>query len=271
MITFADNERVASWVLEHLVEHYDPSGTIGVFSKLVEERRRALHIIYHGGPLSWVLPQAMAIREFSRLGGGSRAPFGVFHRAFFWIPGLKLLPEAFVNAEPVEGFNHLVRILRDGPYTDIGIYPEGANAVYSDGRTVQEFKSARFIELSLLTGFQICLTVFTGADTHTRWVRLPKPLLRLLGRLPLYDSERLVALQHFVAPRFGRSRSARFQTAFYDPRLSLSDLSDQRSEREGQLWSEARSVRRVMQEMLDDLWAGSEGRVEHAEAVHSPL
>src|SRR4051812_36397088 len=109
--TFANAQLLAKLAAALLVSDLDYAESEQVIKQLIRSGKRALHVFYHGHALSWIPMAAVAIAKTCELGGGHRRPFAVFHRMFFDLPGLSIIPRTVANSERVANIDELITIL----------------------------------------------------------------------------------------------------------------------------------------------------------------
>lgn len=253
LITLSDIRKIMDLIVLMFTDNIDSQLSSEALSQLVKNNWRTIHIFYHGHMWSWIIFHAIIVRDLIEAGGGNRVPFGIFHKFLANGPFLKKVLRKFANVEPIYGFAHLKEILSSGPYTDVGIYPEGHNAFFSDGKTVQKFVSDRFVELAIETDFKICIHVFSGARFHYFPIMLNSVTKKVYQMLPLFEEKLLSTQEELKIPILRKIPLVRSKSEVFIVNLKKEELSNTPAIRKKQIHEEANRVRERMQQMLNEV------------------
>lgn len=221
--------------------------------ELCSDAGRLMHVFFHGSSVG----QAAIINSFpgymEKHGFGERVPLVVAHDILFKIPGLNYFTRK-MNAAPLDrdGYEAL---LEECNHTDFIIFPEGDNCFFSDGLTVEDFRSTAFLEYALKFDMKIITYSYVGANT-------------VLSRKAYDDINPLgKRILKWVHPSFDERAEGRniFYTTFkpiedikcayaaYKPLLTYDKLHSDPGKRKAQLLKEGVRLAKQMQKGIDKL------------------
>lgn len=219
----------------------------------LEEHPRLLVVLNHG-PALGPLPALTALGQaFLDAGGGERVPFGITWRGFYRLPLLNRLAGRLTQATGELGVDEAVARLREGPWTDCCLMPEGDLANLGNGLDVQPFRSSRFVELSVRAGVPMLLVAHQGTEALGRSVEVPDGLLGLRRWLPEHLRQPLARHRQLSVPWLlnGRIKHLRMICELYQPELTEADLEGQSGP--VRLSREAQQVRSRLQRLVNQL------------------
>lgn len=210
--------------------------------------------INHATPLSWIPAVTFLTTKAVEAGGGDKVTFGVIDRVFFSNPLTKPIAEYITQSDHPRGFNELKGHFESLDRANLVVFPEGARTFFGDLSQIQEFRSPRFIELSIRTQTPILLAVHKGSENWNLPLQLPRewgaflmPFAPFFGKNILNFGALNIPLRLHKIPRFS------MQLHLYMPSLYESDLAENEHERRHQLNEEGEKIRALMQEMWEKL------------------
>lgn len=260
MRRLADYEPILANLLRSMAKDigfYSNPSLTDVFS----EHSRLIVAINHATPLSWLPSVAcLAVHACAR-GGENRRPMGVIDHFFFQVPFLKQAAQFLTQTDGPLSYRDLAKRFAETGDIDLVVFPEGSNCFFGDPSEVQEFRSPKFIELSIETGAPILVAAHTGSEHWALSLPVSDDIARYLNLLPrfAYDflESRVKKTGRLVLPMMPLPMD-RFDMAceVYRPKLQPGDLEGDRDRRRAQLFEEAENIRQIMQRLIEDLRSG---------------
>lgn len=226
--------------------------------ELFSEHPRLIVALSHGTPLGWLPSAAVLGLEALSSGGHHRIPLGVMDDFFFHLPMVREIARWITQAEKPLSYRDLADRFRGEEEVDLVLFPEGSNCFFGLPDEIQEFRSPRFIELSVETGVPILIGVHRGSENWSATLPVPESLINKVSFLPeavaSFLESRLRKTGLFTLPLIPRPME-RFEMRceLYRPRLALGDLSLDPAQRRQQLLSECEAVRGRMQELRKEI------------------
>ena len=209
-------------------------------------------VLNHSTPLSWLPAICLLTEKICEGGGEARVPVGVMDKFFFQNPLFKPVAERLTQFNCFPSFEDIIKKAND--FTDVAIFPEGSNCFFGRGEIIQPFRSPRFIELALKMKAKIFIVVHRGSEDWAHSVRVQGRDLPFQAYLPGWLNEKIQQGGFFVIPKIPKKiRQFRMTCDFYEPSITIDELSRHRGTKMKQLWSEAELVRIRMQEMFDSM------------------
>lgn len=226
---------------------------------------RLVVAVNHSTPLSWIPPICLLTEKACENGGGDRIPRGIVEKLLFMVPGLRILAEYLSQSDRPQSFDEILRDFSASERTDLVVFPEGAGALFGDLKSIQPFRSPRFVELAIRAQAPILLVAHRGTEFWNTLFPVPKDITPYISMVSSFFGKRMGEEQYLNLP-LNLKRIPRFSmiTKLYLPALYESDLSGDPRERRRQIEAEAENIRLVMQEMFDELGA------RHAELLQPP-
>lgn len=215
---------------------------------------KVVHAISHAGTLGWI-PAILALLRVSLAEGGSeRKALGIFHRGLYRFTVSRwVLRTVFQSTEPPT-FARVIEAFRQGPISDIALFPEGDNCVLGDVYEIRPFRSPKFVELALAADAPILITVHRGAEEWGRDFYIPGWMLRWVRMIePAYVRPLMKNPVLNLPARLTRIPKFSLHSTLYFPRLSYDQLSSRPRERWFQLHAEAERVKSLMIALLKDM------------------
>jgi hypothetical protein len=252
-VTLKAIDKVLRPSLNNFVQRVSFESEVEVW-RMLNDYPQLIHIMNHGPMLGpWPAAAYLAKKAVDN-GGGDRTPFGMFHRTFFKIPGLKQYIAKKFNSDHPFTFEEILDEFEAGAYTDFMVLPEGDFCNFGDMTRLRPFRSHRYVELAVRLGAPIAITAHRGTELWAIETRLDNFSLALAKRLlpksfGWIAQDRVLNLQTlpFTIPYF------RMKVALYHPELKASDLSQDPDTRAKQIEEESNKVRAKMEQMLQEL------------------
>jgi hypothetical protein len=218
------------------------------------EHPRLIHVMNHGPMLAPYVAGVHLAHQLAVSGGADRRPFVAVHRRLFMLPGVRQLIEGGFGAIRPLTFKDIVDGLRDGPYHDFLVLPEGDNEFFGDMRTIRPFKSHRFIELAVELGIPILISAHRGTEDWALSLRLDDRTTSFLSKLSPTLAQRfaddpIFNIQGIPLP----IHALRMRSSVFVPTLQPGELSPNPRQRRLQILHESRAARAIMQRLLDEL------------------
>lgn len=220
---------------------------------LCKDAGRLMHLFFHGSSVG----QSAIISSFpsymEKHGLGERVPLVVAHDILFKIPGLNYFTRK-MNAAPLDraGYESL---LEEGKHTDFVIFPEGDNCFFSDGLTVEHFRSTAFLEYALKFDMKIITYSYVGANTQLNSKAYDdiNPLGKYIMKWvhPSFD-DRATGRKLFY-PTLKPIQDLKCSYSKYTPLLKYDKLHKNPSKRKAQLSKESTRLSKHMQADIDKL------------------
>lgn len=215
---------------------------------------RMVVVINHATPLSWIPSMALLATEYAKAGGGDRIPRGIADKWFYSNPFTKVIAEYITQSSEPQNFEQLVETFMTADKADLVIMPEGANAFFGRVDKVQEFRSARFVEIAIKAKAPILIVAHKGSESWSIPLELPKSVAEMVKPFSKFFGEKLEQMEGFNLPLIPKKmRKFSMACRLYAPALYESDLSPIDSEKRAQLEQEAELIRELMNDMIDSL------------------
>ncbi|GIV23267.1 MAG: hypothetical protein N3A68_02130 [Bacteroidia bacterium] len=221
---------------------------------ILQNHPKVVHAISHAGTLGWI-PAILALLKIALMEGGkNRKALGVFHRGLYKVTLSRwILRSVFQSTEPPT-FAKVITAFKEGPITDVALFPEGDNCVVGDVHEIRPFRSPKFIELALAAQAPILVTVHRGSEEWGKDFYIPSWMLRWVARWqPSYVRPLMKNPILNLPTRLTRIPKFSLHSALYFPRLAYEELSSRPRERWFQLQSEAQQVKRLMEALLQEM------------------
>jgi hypothetical protein len=246
----ADYSEFLSVLRKSFVEHYEFSSEQDLKEILLKETRLII-AANHSTPLSWLPAMTTLAHEFEMAGGGDRSPRAVIDRWFYLNPVTAWMASYLSQYHQPQSFDELLADFSGTKRTDLVVFPEGANTFFGDVREVQEFRSSRFIELSILASAPVLIVAHTGSEDWSLPVAIPPEWIAYVLPFSKFFGEGLMKARAFNLPFFPKKiENFRMRCALHRPSLQASELSSDPSERKQQIRAEADLVREKMRDLL---------------------
>lgn len=208
----------------------------------------------HSTPISWIPAMALLAVEASKNGGADRVPRGIVDRFFYSNPLTLQIAKYITQSDKPLNFEELVHSFKDQTRSDLVIMPEGANTFFGDLLKIQDFRSSRFIELSILCQAPVLLAVHRGSEIWAQNVKVPKSLGSLTSIVSPFFGRKIHEHENINIPiPYQRISSFRMKCELWVPPLYESDLSSDPHHRKQQISELAEQVKDRMQEMFDSI------------------
>lgn len=205
----------------------------------------------HATPLSWLPAMTTLAHEYEKAGGSDRSPRGVIDKWFYSNPWLTKVAEYLSQYDRPQSFEELLADFSTADRTDLIVFPEGANTFFGDVHSVQEFRSSRFIELSIRAEAPILLVVHAGSEGWSLPFFVPPEWIALVAPYSKFFSEGLTKFQSLNLPWLPKKISKfRVKCVLYRSPLTAIDLLSDEQDRREQIREEAEKVRKIMQDLL---------------------
>ncbi len=219
--------------------------------ELFSEHENLIFIANHSTPLSWLPTICLLGTEAVRNGGESRTPIGVMDKFFFQVPFLKTMSQFLTQSSVMWSFEEIKDRLISSSYMDLMLFPEGSNCFFGEPSEIQEFRSPRFVELSIMTGTPIVLVVHQGSESWAQALDIGESLLPFSQFIPSYVQKKINETGVFTLPLVpGSIEAFKMSCVLYKSPLKPEDLSQNIDERKSQIKEEAEKVRQLMIKQL---------------------
>jgi hypothetical protein len=208
----------------------------------------------HATPLSWLPAMTTLAHEFEKAGGGDRSPRGVLDKWFYTHPLLTRAAEYLSQYNRPQSFDELLTDFGQAERTDLIVFPEGANTFFGDVHEIQNFRSSRFVELSIRSGTPILLVVHAGSEDWSLPVHIPPEWIAYVLPFSKFFGEGLLKAQALNFPWWPKKISRfRMKCRLYQSALKTSELSADPDTCRSQVQDEAQKVRTAMLELLAEI------------------
>ncbi|MGZ5278730.1 MAG: hypothetical protein ACXWC9_02235 [Pseudobdellovibrionaceae bacterium] len=208
----------------------------------------------HATPLSWLPSMTTLAHEFEKSGGGDRSPRGVIDRWFYSNPLTAFMAEYLSQYNKPQNFDDLLADFSKSDRTDLVVFPEGANTFFGDVHDVQEFRSSRFVELSIRAHAPILIVVHAGSEKWSLPVEIPPEWVAYILPFSKFFGEKIMKAQVLNFPWWPKKISNfKMKCRLYRSRLQESDLSSDPELRKDQIRNEAEHVRQLMRELIKEI------------------
>lgn len=215
---------------------------------------RLIAILNHSTPLSWIPAICLLATEVCAHGGGDRIPRGIVDKWFYSNPATRWVAEYVTQSSTPQSFEQILSDFRSAERTDLVIFPEGAYAFFGDPAEISEFRSSKFIELSIRTGSPILIAVHKGSENWSLPLHLPKELSSWIAPYSKFFSRGLLLGKALNLPLpIKKIPHFKMHLKLYSPALYEADLSEDPVQRRSQTEQEAENIRQLMHEMFEAL------------------
>jgi 1-acyl-sn-glycerol-3-phosphate acyltransferase len=222
--------------------------------QIFEQENKLIVAFNHAAPLSWIPAVSLLTKEVVAAGGGDRIPRGIMDSFFFQFAPLKPLAKWITQSDENLNFDQLVENLATADQTDLVVFPEGSNCWFGSSHEIQEFRSPRFIELSIRTGAPILLAVHSGSESWGQVIKFPPTYSAIIPFLPSW-AQRGISKNGVVNMPMPPVplEDFRMHCEIYRPKLKVEELAEDKHERKKQLQEEAQVIRHLMETSLANL------------------
>jgi hypothetical protein len=214
-----------------------------------------LIVALNHGPMLGPLASTIVLNKlYMENGGGDRKPIVIMWRMFYQIPLYKYAFQYISQVDRGLNFGEFLCKMKEEGFTDLYVKPEGENCNYGDGVEIQPFLSPRFVEFALELNSPILVVVHKGSEQWAKTVPVSDRFDVLLKRLPKKSYDRIVESRLLSIPFLvKRLPELKVKYKLYQPQIAASNLKGDIAQRNALLESEAKNVRILMQEMMDEL------------------
>jgi len=226
---------------------------VSALKAVLAEHPRLLIVLNHG-PMLGPVPAAVALGQAALSGGGAeRVPFGIAWRGFYRLPLVRQLAGRLTRAEKELNVFDAVARLKEGPWTDCVIMPEGELCNLGNGVDVQPFRSGRFIEVAVRAGVPILMVAHLGTEQLARPLEVPRLNGALSRWLPSHLQQPLARSGMVSLPWLldGRIDQLRMTFALHQPALTQEVIDSPQGPRA--VSREAQQVRAGLQRLVNQL------------------
>lgn len=208
----------------------------------------------HATALSWIPAISLLTTQVVEAGGCERLSLGVMDKFLHANPLTRPLAEYITQSREGRSFDELLADVQKRDQVDLVIFPEGARTFFGSLDEIQEFRSSRFLELSIRAQAPLLLAVHRGSEHWNLGVPIPREWGSFLLPFSSFFGEGLLKSGLLNLP-FRLQKIPRFamRLHLYSPTLYESDLAENPAERKAQLQEEGDKVRALMQEIWDGL------------------
>lgn len=230
--------------------------------EIFAENRRLIVAINHGTPLGWLPSAALLALEALAAGAHERVPMGVMDGFFFDVPVLREFARWLTQTESRLSYEEVSARFLERENVDLVLFPEGSNCFFGPPEEIQEFRSPKFVELSVLSGAPILICVHRGSEGWSLTLPVKDEWTRKLEFLPAglsaFLSERLLRSGLFTLPLWPSPMSHfEMRCELYSPRLSARELSRETATRRRQIHEESEMIRTRMRQLRDQFFLTS--------------
>lgn len=222
-------------------------------ARILAENPRLLIMGNHGSALGLTAATVGLLELLRRHGGAKRKPLVVTWRHYYKMPLIKYPISYLTQTNKALSAEQFVSTFIDGGFTDLLVYPEGENAMFGDGVTLQPFLSPGFIELALKIDVPILIVAHAGTRRFAKEIPISPRQARWLRFLPERSQQQLEKSGSVNVPRLlsGPARKLTYSFQLYHPSLALDALAPlDEARRKEALWRESDKVRDLLLEML---------------------
>lgn len=217
---------------------------------LFKDHSNLIFVANHSTPLSWLPTICLLGTETARNGGENRTPIGVMDKFFFEWPVFKPLSEFLTQSAVLWSFDEILDRLNNSENLDLMLFPEGSNCFFGEPSEIQNFRSPRFIELSIMTQTPVVIVVHEGSENWATALDVGEKLVPLTQYFPNYVQKKIDETGILTMPLIPFTIEAfKMTCAIYRPTMTKDDLSDDLPTRKQQVREEAEKVREFMQKM----------------------
>lgn len=215
---------------------------------------RLIVIFNHSTPFSWVPAMALLATECAKSGGDDRIARGIVDRFFYSNPMTLQIAKYITQSDKPLNFEEIVDSFKDQERTDFVILPEGANTFFGDLQKIQDFRSSRFIELSILCQAPILLSVHKGSEIWAQNIHVPHQVGSIVSKLSPFFGKKIKEHQNINLPFvYRRVPKFKMKCELWMPPLYESDLYADPYQRKQQIEELGQEVKIRMQEMFDSI------------------
>ncbi|MFE8071248.1 hypothetical protein QQM79_09320 [Marinobacteraceae bacterium S3BR75-40.1] len=242
-------ERVRPLLCEQLI----PLTPMAELEEMLRIHSRLVVILNHG-PMLGPAPALIGMAELMlRAGGGQRYPFGITWRGFYRLPGMRTFMQWFTQTDEPPNVDSATQRLKEGPWTDCCIMPEGELCNVGNGVDVQPFLSSRFVEIAVRAGCPVLLLAHHGSGQLARTLSLPDSLAGAGRFLPKHLGRRLQQTRTLSVPWLlqPRLKALRVDWELFWPELEEADLEGPDAEQ--RVNAQGRKARARLQLMVNRL------------------
>lgn len=147
---------------------------------ILAEHQRLIVVFSHASPLSWIPAPCLMCVKLVEAGGGGRTPISVMDRFFYSLPGLRALAHYITQSSKPLSFKELLEHFIGLKTADLVVFPEGSNCLFGHSHEIQEFRSERFVEISIRTKTPMLLCVHRGSENWGHSISIDEKWLEKL-------------------------------------------------------------------------------------------
>lgn len=265
--TIHEFNRRARLISKAFITHIELDEASEDLDQILSDHPRLVIAANHGPTFGPIASSIGMCRYVDEIGHGHRRFFGVTWRGFYRLPVFRELATFMSGSSAVFSVAEYADMLREGPFNDFLVMPEGENCNFGDGFEVQPFLSSGFIDIALRAGVPILIAANQGTETWARTFELGEQVnAPWMGFLPRRWRERVAdtGIVSLTNPLRGRISPLRLSFKLYRPQLSLAELPNDRMKRRAMLQLEGVEVHRHLQEMVTRMAAMDALRSEPA-------
>lgn len=220
----------------------------------VLKNSRVIIIPNHATPLSWVPVMTTLAVEFNKAGGGHRTPIGIVDRWFFSNPITSRLAEFLTQSDRPENFEQILKRFSNSQETDLVISPEGANTFFGNVYELQEFRSHRYIEISVKSHSPLLLVAHRGSESWSFPLKISPEITQVVKGFSSFFGNRLDEFGQINIPVLPyQLESFKVKCALYWPNLTESDLECELHLKREKIKKESLVVKQRLSQMLNEL------------------
>jgi hypothetical protein len=213
---------------------------------------RLIVILNHSTPLSWVPAISTLGLKVAECGGEDRIPRGIADKWFYSNPIGAKFAEFFTQSATPQTFEQLIEEFKEAQRKDLVIFPEGANTFFGDVRKVQDFRSSKFVEISIRCQAPILIVSHQGSEHWSTSLEVPAQLGQWITPLAPFFGKKISEFSSLNIPiSFSKIKKFKMHCQLYMPTLYEADLSVDPIQRKHQLDQEASMIKEIMEDNLD--------------------
>ncbi len=215
---------------------------------------RTIIIPNHSTPLSWIPMMTTLAVEFNQAGGGHRTPIGIVDRWFYTNPLTQPIAEFLTQSDHPENFEQILRRFAHSENTDLVISPEGANTFFGNVFELQEFRSHRYIEISVKTRSPLLLVAHRGSESWSFPLKISSEITGIVKGFSNFFGQRLEEFGQINLPVLPHQLEFfKVKCALYWPNLTETDLECDLHLKREKIKKESLLVKERLSQMLFDL------------------
>lgn len=222
--------------------------------EIFEQHDKLVVACNHGPTFGPVAGTAGFVHHINNVGGGDRVGFAVTWKQFYDIPLIRQAARYITQIKKVESAEGFADRLKNGPYNDFWVAPEGDNCNFGNGLDVQPFLSPGFVEIAIRAGVPILVAMHQGSEDWAINLNINPRVQKAIGKLPVPAryKERLQETNTFSITNLFKGKLDNFTMSFalYQPTITVEELAEDKAERREQLWKEANNIREIMQQTV---------------------